>query len=182
MNIRIERDRRDLIVFVRGFSTIASYMISPTALRSRGTSDGANLWNRLQRFGLIQYWLSAVFGIRNKQERGRILNDDNVEIAVFHRDIPELDRGVIERVPSYPDTVGWGFDQAYRRANYPGLYINNRRYNSATAVQKIIRKRSSIVKGFVNELFARYFQQRNPIPVEGTLNNVTVVCKLARMP
>mmetsp|Transcript_4446 Transcript_4446/g.7503 ORF Transcript_4446/g.7503 Transcript_4446/m.7503 type:complete len:126 (+) Transcript_4446:526-903(+) len=125
--------------------------------------------------------MSASFGIRNTIEQGRILNDESKEIAFFHSRIPRLERKVIKSVKMYPGYTGSTQNSRYRRDNTPGLYVNNRRYESANALRPVIGKSRDTVYAFVNELFERYYDQNPRGPVQDTLNGVTVVCKLASM-
>ena len=74
-------DGNNLVVFVRGFSKIGSHIINARALREaalNGATIGGALFNRIARFGTVEHHRSATFPIRSDNEKGRMLNDDNV--------------------------------------------------------------------------------------------------------
>eukprot|EP00986_Skeletonema_menzelii_P013976 scaffold8686_cov122-Skeletonema_menzelii.AAC.6 len=181
--VRLAMDGNNLVVFVRGFAKIGSHIINARALREaalNGKTIGGALLNRIARYGTVEYHQSATFPIRCANEKGRMLNDDNVEIAVFHHHINRLQRDVITSVPTYPRSTGREFNTRYKLANAPGLYVNDVR-KTLSDIRKIIKKRKTTVRAFVNELFELYYAQNPRRPVQRTLNHVTVVCKLASM-
>ena len=184
--IRLMRDADgNLIIFVTGFSIIARYMITTGVFANDGSkSDGGALWNKLNCFGMAEYWQSAAFRARCTQLRGQILNCATAVLAVFHIDIPQLTRDVIYAVPPVDTSVGrYDLNKNYRRDNFPGLYVGRQRFESANALykSKLIRKRREAVFNFVDGLYESYFQQETPGPVRDTLKGVTVVCKLPGM-
>ncbi len=184
--IRLMRDAGgNLIIFVTGFSIIARYMITTGVFTNVSMSDGAALWNKLNCFGMAEYWQSAAFRARCRQLRGQILNSATAVWAGFHIDIPQLTRDVIYAVPPVNSSVGrYDLNTNYRRDNFPGLYVGRRRFESTSDLykSKLIRKRRETVFNFVDGLYESYFQQETPGPVRDTLAGVTVVCKLPGMP
>lgn len=183
--IRVETIGGKLVIFVIGFPTVARHIINDDAVQkhlARGRTVGHALLNKITSLGAVEHCMSASFRIRILQEKSQILNDENAEIAIFHSRINRLEPNVIRSVSTvYPGENGRVQNTTYRTDNTPGLYVNNRRYNSASALLPVIRKRSATVQAFVNELFERYYDQNPRGPVQDTLNGVTVVCKLASM-
>ena len=183
--IRLMRDADgNLIIFITGFSIIASYMLTTGVFANDSKSDGTALWNKLNFFGMAEYWQSAAFRARCTQLRGQILNCATSVLAFFHIDIPQLTRDVIYAVPPTDERGRYNLNTNYRRDNYPGLYVGRQRFESGDKLvkSKLIRKRTTAILSFIRSLYERYFEQETPGPVRDTLKGVTVVCKLPGMP
>jgi len=184
VSVQVQRIGNRLVFLVRGFSIMGAYMFTREVIRKSLLTPAALLLRRTTTGGMIEHDWSDSFDVTNTVRKGEILNNNNSIIALTHPNVDRLERNVIQNVPGYgcaSATAGGANNRAYKLANTPGFYIDNIRYNSLRQVRPIIGGNNTAVRTFLNDLKEQFRELRSSQPVEGTLNDVRVICKLASM-
>ena len=168
-----------LVHFVTGWPIVAEFLLPASMYEDRANSVGNILLEYILRLGMIQVTASDGFAVASTQAFGRILMSVTSTIAVAHPDVNVLTRDVIMGMPYYNSrAAGRANDETYKKANIPAFYIDNVKYKSVNKAYEVLRGHKSRVQNALAALKAQFFEQESNEPVQTTLNDRTIICRL----